>query len=968
MNAHTPFDANQDWTNPYCQNSSNDPMVDALLGNAYHVVRTVYCNLGNLKLIYDFLNKYGMVLGVQSEAELKAMPTSASYVRLYGFDNTNKRVVTDYLYVEGDRTGVIPDDPSATGSWILVATSNSDSGGDGDDGKASPPYIPYSYNNGSAIGGETSIPVPVGTVGVPMIVVGGYTNLVGYGFTYDPATLTVTLAQPLEPGDEVHLFLTGTPAVPDNPNVTDWVQINWLYNGGYAVGGEQVITIPYTFESVPAIYKNGERYYAGLADKSYTVDAVNQRILLTEPLATNDRLIVTIGGESTTLIMSDRTVQEVARSANVKDSEVILSSNTTQYLNDMKVVYDVVAQKIYGLPTLPTNIYINSVSNGQLTYSPGNITVDLLPVPNSAEVLREDLNDINKGADLVAFDTGMKSRLVSSKLSDVYTAKDAGITGDGSDETSKLLNLINNRNGRIVDLQGLTVAYSGFSISLTDDLVLTNGKLLYIGTETAFASKINTTALIALKNIKLDGASVVAKGLFLNATANTARLWVSEYEGTNFRETTTGLAAGLYATSDASVYWDEILLDNVRVRDVSNAGTGTNVGRGVMIQNFRYANCTRLDVRRVAPYQDADGIYASSPNYPEAVFVCGNSYFEDCQKRSVKSQVMNSHVFNITEKLTQGFTAGAGQSAVDLQAGGSLNGLTCFYADGAARQSIVAGGFVGGTPSFRGVSLRNIDVNCDDPTDVIPRMVSLFNNSAETYDGFVVENFKCNCLIENMGFLYSNVGNSQPSVYIFKEVIFRNIQASGFTNSAKAAVLQVSRGAPQYVKALVRVQNCNLGDGTTAPVTYLDPAPGSTSFLEVLYRQIDNCRGFNVKNPVNTDTAARVYVQTLDINEDGTGSITVPVVAELGRTTLKVTALYNSNRDTVGAKLFTEGVWMQGATTGVYIETLPGVKTNTNTGSIAVTASGSNIVVTKTGGTTTAGGRLTLILIHHGAV
>lgn len=154
MNAHTPFDANQDWTNPYCQNSSNDPMVDALLGNAYHVVRTVYCNLGNLKLIYDFLNKYGMVLGVQSEAELKAMPTSASYVRLYGFDNTNKRVVTDYLYVDGDRTGVIPDDPSATGSWILVATSNSGSGEDGGDGKASTPYIPYTYNNGSAIGGK----------------------------------------------------------------------------------------------------------------------------------------------------------------------------------------------------------------------------------------------------------------------------------------------------------------------------------------------------------------------------------------------------------------------------------------------------------------------------------------------------------------------------------------------------------------------------------------------------------------------------------------------------------------------------------------------------------------------------------------------------------------------------------------------------------------------------------------------
>lgn len=580
--------------------------------------------------------------------------------------------------------------------------------------------------------------------------------------------------------------------------------------------------------------------------------------------------------------------------------------------------------------------------------------------------LRSNLIDSSqgKGSSLITFNSGIEPRLLSDKLGDIYTAKDAGIIGDGSDETSKLLNLINNRNGRVIDLQGLTVAYSGFSISLTSDLVLTNGKLSYIGTETAFASKINTTALIALKNIKLDGASVVAKGLLLNATANTARLWVSEYEGTNFRETTTGLAAGLYATADASMYWDEIILDNIRIKDVTNAGTGTNVGRGVMVQNFKYCIATRLDVRRVAPYQDADGIYASSPNYPEAVFICGNSYFEDCQKRGVKSQVMNSRVFDIVERRTQAFAVGAGQSAVDLQAGGSLDGLTCFYAKGAPPQSIVSGGLVSGATTLRGLSLRNIDVNCADPTDVIPRAVSIFNNSAATYDGFVVENFKCNCLIENMGFLYSNVGNSQPSTYIFKEVIFRNIQASGFTDSPQAAVIQISRGAPQYVKAVVRVQNCNLGDGTTVPVTYLDPAPGSTSFLEVLYRQIDNCRGFNVKNPANTDTAARVYVQTLDINEDGAGSITVPVSAELGRTAMKVTAMYNSNRDTVGSKLFTEGVWMQGATTGVYIETLPGVKTSTNTGSIAIIASGSNVVVTKTGGTTSAGGRLSVIITH----
>lgn len=397
MNAHTPFDANQDWTNPYCQNSSNDPMVDALLGNAYHVVRTVYCNLGNLKLIYDFLNQYGMVLGVQSEAELKVLTTKAKYARIYGFSRAGDRQVTDYLYVEGDRTGIIPDDPEATGSWITVATSGS-SGGGTSSGEGA--YIPWVYSNGSATGGETTINVPDGTVGVPFIIINGDMQYVGRGFEFNVDSLSVTLAQPLEEGDEVVFLLTGVPAVPDNPNVNDWIQINWLYNNGAAVGGEQVIAIPYTFQSVPAVYKNGLRLYKGLTTESYTADPDNQRILLTEPLATNDRLIVQIGGEAQVLETSDHTLQEVARATNVKDSEVILSTDTTQLLNGKKVIYSVEEQRAYGLPTLPSNVYISSVSGGQLTYLPGNIVVDLVPVPDSANELKNSLSQEN-GAILI---------------------------------------------------------------------------------------------------------------------------------------------------------------------------------------------------------------------------------------------------------------------------------------------------------------------------------------------------------------------------------------------------------------------------------------------------------------------------------------------------------------------------------------------------------------------------------------
>lgn len=388
MNAHTPFDANQDWSNPYCQNKSNDPMVDALLGNAYHVVRTVYCNLGYIKHLYDFLSKYGVVICVQSEAELKTLTTEAKYARIYDKSPAGDRRVTDYLYVDDDRTGILPDDTTATGSWVKVATSNS--GVDSKDGG----YIPWVYNSGSATGGETSIRIPDETAGAPFMIVNGDWQTEGYDFEYDPLTFEIKFTTPLEQGDFVVVMRTGVPATPDNPNVSDWVTINWLYNHGAAVGGEQVIDIPYTFQSVPAVYKNGLRFCKGLANNSYTIDSDNNRIILTEPLATNDRLVIQLGGEAKILETVDHTIQEVARAANVKDSEVILSTDTTQVLNGKKVIYDVVSQRIYGLPSLPTNIYINAVSDGQLTYSPGNITVTLLDSyqqQNTRELWRRSL-------------------------------------------------------------------------------------------------------------------------------------------------------------------------------------------------------------------------------------------------------------------------------------------------------------------------------------------------------------------------------------------------------------------------------------------------------------------------------------------------------------------------------------------------------------------------------------------------
>lgn len=442
MNAHTPFDANQDWTNPYCQNSSNDPMVDALLGNAYHVVRTVYCNLGNLKLIYDFLNQYGMVLGVQSEAELKALTTKAAFARIYDKTPAGDRRVTDYLYVEGDRTGVIPDDTTATGSWVKVATSGSSGGGEStNDGG----YIPWIYNSGSAIGGETTIRIPDETAGAPFMIVNGDWQTEGYDFEYDPVSFEVSFTTPLEPGDFVVVMRTGVPATPDNPNVSDWVTINWLYNHGAAVGGEQVIDIPYTFQSVPAVYRNGLRFYKGLANNSYTIDSYNNRIILTEPLATNDRLIIQLGGEANVLEVADHTIQEVARSANVKDFEVILSTDTTQVLNGKTVVYSVSEQKAYRLPTLPSNVYIQSVGNNKLVYNPGGVMVDLLSFDVAETALINHIAELTSetGASTVGTSTGATVEdVVSSVASDISLY--GYVYGSGLDAKDSILAAIAN--------------------------------------------------------------------------------------------------------------------------------------------------------------------------------------------------------------------------------------------------------------------------------------------------------------------------------------------------------------------------------------------------------------------------------------------------------------------------------------------------------------------------------------------
>lgn len=127
MNSHNPFNTGG------CPGGigdfrSADTLVDRLIGDAYHVVKEVYLKLGQLEYFYTFLNKYGVIAPVESETQLKGLPVSTvKFARLYTktAGTASTYYYLDYLYLEGDLTGIRPNVTNPTGSWKVVGSSGS---------------------------------------------------------------------------------------------------------------------------------------------------------------------------------------------------------------------------------------------------------------------------------------------------------------------------------------------------------------------------------------------------------------------------------------------------------------------------------------------------------------------------------------------------------------------------------------------------------------------------------------------------------------------------------------------------------------------------------------------------------------------------------------------------------------------------------------------------------------------------
>ena len=141
-----------------------------------------------------------------SETSSVALNTPPTIVDVYA---DGKRL-TEFKYsLDGNVITFSPSLPASTELQVIEYTpiQLGDVGGSGSS------TITWVYNGGSAIGGETEITLDVVVDDVPAIDINGSRQYKNLGFTFDPLTSKITLAQELEPEDEVVVIINGTPNI-----------------------------------------------------------------------------------------------------------------------------------------------------------------------------------------------------------------------------------------------------------------------------------------------------------------------------------------------------------------------------------------------------------------------------------------------------------------------------------------------------------------------------------------------------------------------------------------------------------------------------------------------------------------------------------------------------------------------------------------------------------------------------------
>lgn len=200
-------------------------------------------------------------------------------------------------------------------------------------------------------------------------------TLNGYDVQFDPHLVA---------GDDVQIIQYIPIQLGNGGNGGGGTVITWIYNGGAANGGETEITLDIVVDSVSEIYIRGSRQQIGLG---FEFDPATSKITLADALEQGDDVVVVINGDPTVYNQIDRSPQEVARSNNVPNSEVILSTDKTTVLNGKTILYDVLTQTSWIIPGgIPAGAKIKDVASGTLTYTPGDVSVQMEKVPSTLNI------------------------------------------------------------------------------------------------------------------------------------------------------------------------------------------------------------------------------------------------------------------------------------------------------------------------------------------------------------------------------------------------------------------------------------------------------------------------------------------------------------------------------------------------------------------------------------------------------
>lgn len=381
--------------------------------------------------------------------------------------------------------------------------------------------------------GQTVIPIPddKNALAVQCIYIEGARQEPGRGFVFDKTTMTITLTEGIPLGLEISIIL-GTYS--DNP--TDFPQTLASNNGASLVGTASGNTVQEELDGLT----NGE----------------------------------------------SRTIQEVARTYNTKNSQVILSSDTASVLDPKTIIYDVNQQKAWGLPSgIPTGATVVSVAGDQLTYKVGTAqtTVTLVTVPGSTDRFKQSLAAVD-GISLIGSATYAQIRSYTGSNSIIQCIGRANIfdganglfalvAGDTTsvDDDGVILVDANNRRWKRVDLTRVCPEWWG---AKADGV-------------TASSPAINK-AITYLKNVG-GGLLSFLRGTYLCGTALDLKGAMISMQGegmlaTVLKATFTGESlVDLYETSDAR-------LSPIAISDMTLNGNAT-IAR---VMKLRYRHYTKF--------------------------------------------------------------------------------------------------------------------------------------------------------------------------------------------------------------------------------------------------------------------------------------------------------------------------------------------------------------------------------------